>query len=484
MPRLQVPSLFGYQPGRPELRRYSPEEQRQGATKHMWMIFCGALAMFTNAGLAMMKAGSCRVRSVQHVFLLCLWDVCMGTMAWWIVGYAFALSGPYDSLGFKDSLFMGWEKFAGHTFLQERASDGQLEPSNERIGMWFFTWAVSTVATSIVSGGLAERRFAGYSIYVFLSSCFIFPIIVAWTWGRGFLAEMNVPGYQDFAGSGVVHMTGGFCALAGAVVAGQRPGRFAGQSAKERVREIPEHFTPHSQPLVVFGALTAWCGWYGLNCGFVMEMTSIEKGMLAAQVAMNTTLAAAFSGLTAFLIQFLLKRKNDIDGLCFGVLAGIAAISAGCASVDTGSAVGIGVVAGILYPMFSALLKTASVDDPVDAFAVHGVCGAWGLIALSLMDWGTGFEKTHAHAGFRCIGAGLYCYEGGGGSVVAAAFAGIGAIIAWAFFLSLIFFAVLRIIMKHKPEVENEGVDRSLHIPEMGYHFGIPSSASMALHSI
>lgn len=477
--RLQVQrgSIFGTP------RVYTDQEKLSGASKHCWLLICAAMAMFVNAGLAMLKAGCSRVKFVQHTFLLALWDLALSSMTWWVLGYSFALSGPYPN-----KKMWGYERFAGHLFLEERSIDGQVEPT-ERIVAWFFSWAMCSVSTSIVSGGLAERNFVGYSIHVLLNTCIVFPIVMAWTWGRGWLFGMETPGYQDWAGSGVIHFTGGLAALAGVILAGPRPGRFDDMDTKARVSEIPEHFIPHSQPLIVFGTFVAWFGWFGLNCGFTFGIDTVERGMIAAHVCMNMTIAACFGGLTAFGVSFVIKkRKNDLPALCLGILSGLVAISAGAASVECGSALFIGMVAGCLYPAVSAAMKVRKLDDPTDAFAVHGVNGAWGLIALSLLDWGTGFDVVHGTNGFFCIGAptGGCFKDGAGGNLAAAIWAALAAIIAWTGGLSVIIFCVLKgcRCLQHKPEVESDGVDRAQHIPNKAYSFGVLSSTSLSLNSI
>merc|ERR1712107_584294 len=187
--------------------------------------------------------------------------------------------------------------------------------------------------------------------------------VVAWTWScMGWLNFAFGEAYMDFAGSGIVHMTGGVGALVGAIIAGPRKGRF----------ENPDEFAPHSLPLVVLGTFILWFGWYGFNCGSTLGLSSAETGALAAQVAMNTTLAAATAGISVFIIRLVTLKKYDIGGLCNGILAGLVSITAPCGNVDCGWAVFIGVFGGLVFQSASSLLKTLKIDDPLDAFAVHG----------------------------------------------------------------------------------------------------------------
>jgi len=469
----------------------------------VWVILCAFLGMAVLVGFAMVKAGSCRVKNVQHVMYMGLIDVCLGTLIWWIFGWAFAMSGPYApwsgtwadikgafiQFGFKDNEFAGSQSFAGHDFLVADVAGNQIPTT--RISVWFFEWTYAVLAASIVSGGVAERaHFVSYTIYSLLFNISIYPIIAAWTWGGGWLASMNLPGVVDRAGSGVVHLTGGIGALVGAILCGPREGRWDDLSTGDRVRTTPELFVPHSQPLVAFGTLTMWFGWYGLNCGstFGLIASTTGQSVLAAQIAMNTTLAAAGAGLVACILRTAIKKKNDLPAMCYGVLGGLVAISAGCGSVECGTAFGIGASAGIIYVMFSALLKIARVDDPPDAFAVHGACGMWGLFCAALMDWGQGLHKAHGLMGLKCIGY-PQCKGDGtpkfGGNMVAANFAAIFSIILWSGAFSLIIFGIMKAIKKlNYSDTEDAGIDRQKHVPIKGYNFGAPAVAQYGLHSI
>merc|ERR1719454_2411095 len=191
--------------------------------------------------------------------------------------------------------------------------------------------------------------------------------------------HLNEVGFTDFAGSGIVHLTGGMGALMGAIVVGPRKGRFDQGTSEDA-------FNPHSLPLVVLGTFILWFGWYGFNCGSTLGMSSTSTGALAAQVAMNTTLAAATGGISVFLIRYAIMKKYDVGGLCNGILAGLVSITAGCGNVESGSAVAIGLIGAFVYQGASMLLVKLKIDDPVDASPVHGACGIWGVLAAGLFD--------------------------------------------------------------------------------------------------
>merc|ERR1712159_692154 len=175
----------------------------------------------------------------------------------------------------------------------------------------------------------------------------------------------GIAGYIDFAGSGVVHLCGGIGALAGAAVLGRRTGRFDPNWDQSE-------FSPHSQPLIVLGTFILWFGWCGFNPGSTLGMSDNGTALKAAHVMMNTTLSAALGGLTVFTLRYFLgNRKYDLGALCNGILAGLVSITAGCSNVESGSAVFIGMLGGVLFIGSSALIKKIKIDDPVDASSVH-----------------------------------------------------------------------------------------------------------------
>jgi len=452
------PSIFGS--GNPGHRAYTFEENVTGALDHMWLILCGALVMFMQAGFAMVEAGCCRAKNVQNILLKNITDVAMGTLGWWMFGWAFAYGGPMVD-GYLSNKFMGHEQWAGSGFLAYVPDNG-LEPTTSMLA-WFFQWAFCSAAATIVSGGVAERvNFGGYVVFSFLMTSWVYPIVVAWTWGYGFMASMNDVGYMDFAGSGIVHMTGGIGALVGAAVAGPRAGRF----------ENPDLFAPHSLPLIVLGTFILWFGWYGFNCGSTLGMSSIATGMMAAQVAMNTTIAAATGGMVVFCIRFARLKKYDIGGFCNGILAGLVSITAPCGNVECGSAFTIAILGGFLFEGTSLLLQKIHVDDPIDAFAVHGACGAWGTLAASLFDWGKDFDAYSGWSGFACVKADGKCQTNAAGQGIAANFAEIFAIAAWVAAWSAMIFLPLRLagLLVASEEVQETGMDESKHSPAKAYH--------------
>jgi Amt family ammonium transporter len=398
----------------------------------MWLLVCGTFVFFMHAGFAMLEAGTGRAKNVQAILIKNLITVCMGTLGWYLLGWSLAYGGDVKTVdswkdgtfedckeaenplgcpdGYADNGLVGGSvMFAGSGFLgkgdavDKAWAEGTIDPgSNPQPGeyMWFFQWAFCTAGASIVSGGIAERvKFPGYMFFSFCMTSFIYPVVVCSTWGYGWLETFQkdkdgnpVGGYIDFAGSGVVHLCGGIGALAGAAIVGKRTGRFDPDKEDE--------FQPHSQPLIVIGTFILWFGWCGFNPGSTLGMSDSGTAMMAAHVMMNTTLSAATGGVTVFLVTYAITKKYDCAALCNGILAGLVSITAGCSNVESGSAVLIGLLGGLIFVGSSALIKKIKIDDPVDASSVHGTCGIWGCLAAALFDFGAGTDKHHGWGGF------------------------------------------------------------------------------------
>jgi Amt family ammonium transporter len=283
-------------------------------------------------------------------------------------------------------------------------------------------------------------------------------------------------GVIDFAGSGIVHLTGGVSALAGTVVLGPRKGRWTN----------PEEFDPHNLPLVVLGTFILWFGWYGFNCGSTLAMDT-ASGELAAHVAMNTTIAAATGGIVVFFLRFAIYRYYDVGGLCNGILAGLVSITAPCGNVESGSALAIGVIGGFVYQLASMLLRKLKIDDPVDAVPVHGACGIWGVIAAVLFDMGQDKGHFHGWSGFSCMtDADGNCQEGLVGDALAAHLIMIAVIVAWSGCLSGVAFLLLKLTgrLRIDDATEDSGVDAAKHSPSKAYSMEVPPSKDAAAEAI
>ena len=396
----------------------------------LWILVSGFFVFFMQTGFAMLEVGSVRSKSAQNILLKNIVDVSLGSIIWWLIGYGFAYG---DSV----SYFIGGlngNGFGGYNF----------ENTKNSYRDWFFQWAFATTSATIVSGALAERtKFFSYIIYSCLMTAIIYPLVVHWTWGGGWLSEL---GYLDFAGSGIVHMVGGMMGLIGAIITKPRLGRFD----EKRIEE----FKPHNIPLVILGTLILWVGWYGFNCGSTLGLTG-DNVRVASLVATNTSISASIGGLIVLFVQSLIdkfSKKNNhthfsVVAMVNGILAGLVAITASCGNVTMYASFIIGLVGGLVYIGFSELVLKLKVDDPLDAFAVHYGAGLWGVLCVGLFDLDQGLFYS---------GNILFFFIQVLGCVVITAWSAL-----WAF---VIFFSLSKCkILRITKEEELEGIDNVEH---------------------
>jgi Amt family ammonium transporter len=445
-----------------------------------YLLWAGALVFLMQAGFAVLSAGSIRTKNVKNILLKNLLDACMGAVGWYTLGYGFAYQNDDNANPFIGG---GPSTFA---LSGEDDTKGEFAHGYGYI-TWWFQYAFAAAAATIVSGAVAERcELVAYLVYTFLITSFIYPVVVHWVWDtNGFLCAWGpnaigrftdgegteqVVGMIDFAGSGVVHMTGGFAALMGAKILGRRIGRF----------EEPEHlYQGHSSTLQVLGTFLLWFGWYGFNPGSTLAAHGTALGAdfndptagtaAAARSAVTTTLSAAVAGISGLFIKRFLPPflggspgTYDLGHTCNSLLGGLVAITAGCSVVAPYGAIVIGFIAAWVYHGASCLMRKLWIDDPLDAFAVHGACGAFGCIMI-------GFFATKEYAYAPDCGV----FYGGNGTLLGVQIAGVVIEILWVTTLSGIMFMVLKLagILRVSEEDERVGADVSKHggeaYPEM-----------------
>ena len=389
----------------------------------VWTIVAACLVFFMQAGFAMVESGFTRAKNAVNILMKNLMDFSIGSIAFWLVGFGlmFGVSNG----------FLGTSGFAG-------------AGSDWTGGGWNFTFLIfqtvfAATAATIVSGAMAERtKFRGYLFYSVIICAFIYPVFGSWAWGSlddgsGWLENL---GFVDFAGSTVVHSVGGWLALAGAIILGPRIGKY---SAAGKAKAIPGH----SIPLAALGVFILWFGWFGFNAG----STTAGIGDIG-RIAVTTNLAAAAGAIVAMATSWIVSRKPDASMALNGALAGLVAITAGCFSVSGVGALVVGAVAGVLVVFsvrfFDSVLK---VDDPVGAVSVHGVCGAWGTLAVGL---------------FALDGGAFY---GGGAHLLGVQALGVVTAFGWAFGLGLImFYAIKKTVgLRVSREEELRGLDVGEH---------------------
>jgi len=215
---------------------------------------------------------------------------------------------------------------------------------------------------------------------------------VAWTWGGGWLYQFNDAQYVDFAGSGVVHLIGGLGGLAGTFIIGKRLGKFDPDVDQSE-------FDAHNVVFVVLGTFILWFGWFGFNCGSTLAM-DFGSGQLAAQVAVNTVLCPCTCGLCIGIFERVKTHRWNLPNMCSACLSGLVSITAPCGNIHSHMAIITGVIGAVVYYNANKLLTYLKIDDPVQAFPVHGACGAWGLLATALFDWGVPHGYYHGWGGF------------------------------------------------------------------------------------
>lgn len=322
----------------------------------MWVLISAFLVFFMQAGFGMVEAGFIRAKNTCNILTKNFLDFCMASLGFFMFGYAIKF-GPGNGLfGLKGFFLMGAES----------------PVSIPLFAFWLFQAAFCGAAATIVAGGMAERmKFQAYLIYSFVISALIYPIVGHWIWGGGWLSQI---GFADFAGSTVVHLTGGIAALVGTMMLGARIGKFNQDGS-------PNVIAGHSIPLASLGVFILWFGWFGFNPGSTL---AVGDGSLIGRIAINTNLAAAMGGIMAMAAVWKMFGKPDLSMAMNGALAGLVAVTAPCAFIEPWAAIAIGAVAGVLVVTAVVVLDKLHVDDPVGAFPVHGVNGIWGTLSIGI----------------------------------------------------------------------------------------------------
>jgi len=434
------------------------------ATNMMWALVAGFLVMFMQAGFALLETGLCRAKNVAHTMAMNFVIYGIGLMGFWACGFAFQMGGVgpigyFDGPKILDKIWtadvggMAWG-LLGHKgfFLTGMANDASV------LTMFLFQMVFMDTAATIPTGAMAERwKFSAFVVYGFFIAGFLYPTYACWVWGGGWLANLGTNyglgnGHVDFAGSSVVHMTGGMTALAGAIILGPRIGKFNKDGS---ANAIPGHNIVQ----VVLGTLILAFGWFGFNGGSTLSGNDLRT----AAVCVNTMLASGAGCMAAVFYMWAVYGKPDPTMGCNGLLAGLVAITAPCAFVEPTAAVIIGAIAGILV-IWAVLFveRVLKVDDPVGAVAVHGVNGAFGCLCVGLFATGEYGGGWNAVVGKTPTGL-LY---GGGTQQLLAQLIGVGTNVLFVFPTALLFFFLVEKTMGNRvsARAEIEGLD----IHEMG----------------
>src|SRR5574337_1318506 len=432
------------------------------AINMMWTLVAGFLVMFMQAGFAMVETGFCRAKNASHTMLMNFLIYAIGMTGYWILGFGLQMGGVGGTpLGGGTAGLDG--EFVVHLFGKDFGLFGTkgfflqgVSYDTAIFALFLFQMVFMDTTATIPTGAMAERwKLSAFFIYGFFISMIVYPLYANWVWGGGWLSQLGKNfglghGHVDFAGSSVVHMVGGVCALAGALVIGPRIGKYNKDGT-------PNAIPGHHIPMALVGTFVLAFGWFGFNAGSTLAGTDLRIGVAAT----NTMLASASGAIVATLYMWFVYRKPDPSMAANGMLAGLVAITAPCAFVNSVSAFIIGAVAGLLvcWSVFF-VERTMKVDDPVGAIAVHGVNGMWGVLSLGLFADGTYGDGLNGVAG--TVKGLLY---GDSGQFIAQSI-GVVANIVFVFSLSWVFFKVQDAIMGIRVSAEDEiaGLDE----PETG----------------
>jgi len=430
------------------------------AINFVWLLITGFLVLFMQVGFAFLVTGLTRAKNAGHMMMMNIAAFAVALIAYYAVGFAFQFGGvaPVANLGGASPL----NNIFGHGNAGVIGLHGFFLQSGRTydVGVLaFFLFQVVFMETAgyIIIGAIAERiSFAGFILAELAMGAIVYPIYGNWLWGGGWLAHLGASlgwgnGAVDFAGSGVVHATGGWAALALAMVLGPRIGKFNKDKS-------PNAIPGHSIPYVVVGTLILVFGWMGFNPGSTFGATDLRIGV----VAVNTLLSACFGFVFAMAWTAYKYGKPDISMSCNGMLAGLVAITAPCAFVAPWAASIIGAIAGLLVCGGVWFFDhKAHIDDPCGAISVHGINGAWGIIAVGLFADGTYGDGWN---GIKGPVKGLF-YNGHWGQLLAQ-IAHVVVGFAWAWGVMWLIFVIGKRFIKIRvsPEVELEGLD----LPEFG----------------
>lgn len=383
----------------------------------VWVLVAAALVFWMQAGFALVEAGFTRSKNTVNILMKNLIDFAFGSIAFFVIGFGIMF-------GAGNGFFGEWAMY------NEGIWSGGIPPE----AFLVFQTVFAATAATIVSGAMAERtHFISYLIFSVVISAIIYPISGHWIWGGGWLAQM---GFVDFAGSTAVHSLGGWIGLAGAVMLGPRIGKFKGK----KVFAIPGHNLTYG----ALGVFILWLGWFGFNPGSQLAANGSGNATAISHIFLTTNLAAAAGTIVTLALTWIRYGKPSLSITLNGTLAGLVAVTAGCAAVSPWGAVAIGAMAGVLLVfglrLFENVLK---IDDPVGAATVHGLNGAFGTLMVGLFSTSGGL------------------FYGFGADLLGIQAIGVLAVAAWGLGTGFLLFWILKktIGLRVDKRVEEEGLD-------------------------
>ncbi len=388
-----------------------------------YFLISGALVMWMAAGFAMLEAGLVRAKNTAEILTKNIALYAIASIMYMIVGYG--IMYPAGGNGIIPEINWSFMFGGDHEAAAVLSSNGETYYS--KMADFFFQVVFVATAMSIVSGAVAERmKLWAFLLFALVMTGFIYPVQGYWKWGGGFLDEL---GFNDFAGSGLVHLAGASAALAGVILLGARKGKYGKDGS---IHAIPGA----NLPLATLGTLILWMGWFGFNGGSLHKISDIGEANAVAAIFVNTNMAAASGLVAALVVARLMFGKADLTMTLNGALAGLVAITAEPLTPTPLAASLIGAFGGVLVVFAIITFDKLRIDDPVGAISVHGAVGIWGLLAVPI---------TNAEAS------------------LSAQLIGMGTILAWVFSTSFIVWLIIKLVMGLRvgENEEWEGVDVS-----------------------
>jgi len=388
-----------------------------------YFLICGVLVMWMAAGFTMLESGLVRTKSTTEILTKNVALYSIACVMYLVMGYAIMYGGSTG--GYLPDVWFG-NIISNSSAEEVIASNGDTYYSGA--SDFFFQVVFVATAMSIVSGAVAERmKLWSFLLFAIILTGFIYPMQGMWKWGGGFL---DAAGFQDFAGSGVVHLCGATAAIAGVILLGARKGKY---TADGKVNAIPGS----NLPLAAIGMFILWMGWFGFNGGSELKVSDVGEANAVADIFVNTNAAAAAGLLAALVTSQLLFNKADLTMAINGALAGLVAITAEPLAWTAGYASIIGAIGGVLVVFSILAMDKIKIDDPVGAISVHGVVGIWGLLAV--------------------------CLSGNEDATLMGQLTGIVVILAWTFVTSMIAWFIIKSVIgiRVTEQAETDGVDVS-----------------------
>ncbi len=363
----------------PSLASASPGQETQFVLNTFSFLVWGALVMWMCAGFTMLESGSVRTKNAAVICLKNIGLYSIAGLMYFFIGYNLMYVDVSVWIGSFDFFYGPSTEEVALLSGDDQARAAVLENGYATMSDWFFQMVFVATTASIISGTLAERvRLWSFFLFTAILTGFIYPIVGAWTWGGGWLNEL---GFQDFAGSTIVHSTGGWAALAGALVLGPRLGKF-------RPDGTARPTVPSNIPIVTLGVFILWLGWFGFNGGSQLALGGAVDAVAMSNVLVNTNLAAAAGVMAAISVSRPILGRIDLLAGLNGAIAGLVSITAGPDIVDHRWAVLIGAVGGVLCTGGIRLLEEMKIDDVVGAVPAHLMAGIWGTLAVCMAAGG------------------------------------------------------------------------------------------------